>query len=143
MAWSGCSYCIFSEKQKQVVEVIWQPATSLSYMDSSIVFARLCQCAPELIHAFLGQPEFKYQTASQVVQPFFVQLMEESRYTLQRAAPFPLKIAHWYGGSGPPSNTRLLGLIRAHNWKGISIGAAVLQGWVLLQTDWQTTLLSL
>jgi len=39
-------------------------------MDGSLVFARLRQCAPHLIHAYLGQPESITQTASRSVQQF-------------------------------------------------------------------------
>ena len=57
----------------------------------------------------------------------FAQLTAESRYTLQLAAPFPLKIAHCHGGSEPPSNTWFLGSTptRVLNSNGISIGSGV------------------
>jgi len=56
-------------------------------------------------------PKSKYQTAPRSVQPIFAQLMTESGYTLQRAAPFPLKIApslDWQKcrlGCGPKEQT--------------------------------------
>ena len=57
---------------------------------------------------------------------FFAQLTAKSRYTLQRAAPSPpVKIAHSYGGSEPPSNTWFLWPTRAQNPNSISIGSAV------------------
>jgi len=40
------------------------------HMDSSIVFARLRQCASTLTHASLGPPESVRHTASRSVQPF-------------------------------------------------------------------------
>jgi len=34
----------------QVVKVLWHKAASPPHMDGSVVFARLCQCAPHLVH---------------------------------------------------------------------------------------------
>jgi len=56
----------------------------------------------------------------------FAQLTAPSPYTLQWAAPFPLRIAISHGVSGPSSNTWFLGPTRVHNPYGILIGAAVL-----------------
>ena len=53
------------------------------------------------------------------------QLMAESAYTLQWA-PLSTRIATFYGGSGPPSNTWCLGSMRAHNPNGTSISSAVI-----------------
>jgi len=65
-----------------------------------MVFARWRQCASHLIHASLGPPESKSQTASRLVQP----LMHSSRqrvtiFTMGR--PFPLQTAPFHGESGP------------------------------------------
>jgi len=49
-------------------------------------------------------------------------------YTLQWDAPLPLKIAPFYGGSGPPSNTWFLRPTRVFNPNGISIASAVFAG---------------
>ena len=49
-----------------------------------------------------------------------------------------LKIPPSLGGSGAPSNTWLLGPIRADMPNGISIGSAVLQGTSMLRTDRHT-----
>ena len=58
----------------------------------------------------------------------FAQLTAERRYTVQRAACPPLKIASSHGGIWTPFNTRvLIGPIRAHNPNGISTGAAVFE----------------
>ena len=59
-----------------MVIVIWQQAASPPHTDCSVVFVRLCQCAPHLIglHASLRPPESKSQTASRLVQPFFAGL---------------------------------------------------------------------
>jgi len=45
-------------------------------------------------------------------------------YTLQWAAPFPLKIAHSRGGSGPPSNSWFLVPTQVLNAKGMSIDSS-------------------
>jgi len=84
----------------------------------------------------------------------FAQLIAESPYTLQWAAPSPLKIAHSHRGSGPPSNTWFLWPIRILNPDGISICLTVSAGLTTATdrqtdqqtgrlTDQQTTLLSL
>ena len=52
----------------------------------------------------------------------------ECPYTLQWDVHFLLKVALFHGGSGPPSNTWLIGLTRVLNPNGISIGAAVFAG---------------
>jgi len=56
-------------------------------------------------------------------------------FTMGHAVPFPPNIALSRGGSGPPSNTWFLGLIRVQNPNGISISSTVLQGSLLCQTD--------
>jgi len=53
-----------------VVKLICQKAALPPHIDSSLVFARCRQCAPHLIHAFLGPAESTSQTASRSVQPF-------------------------------------------------------------------------
>ena len=58
----------------------------------------------------------------------FALMTAECTYTLQWDAPSPLKIAASHGGSGPPSNTWLLGPTRVLNPNGISIGSAVFAG---------------
>ena len=70
--------------------------------DMSISPKKSCPLAwgdlnPHLIHGSLGPPESTAQTASRSVQPFFGKLTAESRYTLQWAAPSPLKIAPSHG----------------------------------------------
>jgi len=64
----------------------------------------------------------------------------ECPYTLQWDANFPLKIALPMRRSGPPSNTRFLGLTRVLKPNGILIGLAVFAGLTSV-TDRQTTLL--
>ena len=80
---------------------------------------------PHLIHASLGPPKSIIQKASQSFQPLFAQLMAEHLYTSQWATLSPSKLPLSMGRSTPPSCTWFLGLIRAHNPNGISIGSAV------------------
>jgi len=59
------------------------------YMDGSMVFASLRQCAPHLTHASLGPPKSIPQSASRSVQPF----LHSSRQKipiLYNGPPFPL-----------------------------------------------------
>jgi len=65
-----------------------------------VVFARWCQCAP-----FLGPTRVHITNSISIGWTGFAQLTAESRYTLQRAALFPLKLAHLMGRSEPPCNT--------------------------------------
>jgi len=58
----------------------------------------------------------------------FAQLTAEIPYTIEWAAPFPLKIAVVHGGSRPPSNKCFLEPTRVHNPNGILISLAVLHG---------------
>jgi len=81
---------------------------------------------PHLIHASLGPAESI--THISIGSAVFAQTTAERRYTLQWAAPFPLKITDSQGGSGLPSNTRFLGPIWTHNPNSISIGSAVFAG---------------
>ena len=78
-------------------------------MDSSVSFARLHQRASHTIHASLGPPGSTSQMAVRSVQLFFAQIMAESPYTLQWAAPFPLKTVPSHGGSEPHLIHRFLG----------------------------------
>jgi len=85
------------------------------------------QCASHLIHASLGLPK---STSKQHLHRFsrFPQLTVDSPYTLQSAAPFPLKITFSHGGSGSPANTWFLEPTQVHNPNSISIGSAVFAG---------------
>jgi len=47
-----------ASNQTSIVTVIWHKATLLPHMDSSIIFTRWRQCAPNLTHASLDQPKF-------------------------------------------------------------------------------------
>ena len=62
---------------------------------------QVAQCASHIIHASLGPPDSKSQTASRTVQPFLHNL-RESVPILHNGPPFsPLKIANSHRGSGP------------------------------------------
>ena len=72
-------------------------------MDGSMIFARWRQCVPAPNTCFLEPIRVQIPN---VLDGFscFAQLAADSRYALQRAAPFPLKIASSHEGSGLPSN---------------------------------------
>jgi len=79
-----------------------QVAASPRHMDGSIVFARLRQCAPPLKTCFLGPPESKFQTASRLVQLFFLYSSRHRVAILDNGPPFsPLKLPLPTGRSGP------------------------------------------
>jgi len=78
---------------------------------------------PYLTRGSLGQPEFKYQTASQSVQPL-LHSSRQRRYTLKCDALSPLKLPLPWGYE-PPSNTWFLGPNQILNPNGIWNGSAV------------------
>ena len=68
----------------------------------------------------------------------FAQPTADSRYALQRAALFPVKIAASHRGSGPASNTWFLGFTPVRISNDMSIGSAVFAGLTIVtnqQTD--------
>ena len=65
-------------------------------MDSSIVFARLCQWAPHLKHASLSPPK----STSQSAQPFF-HISRQRVPILYNGPPLPHQNCPFAGGSGP------------------------------------------
>jgi len=105
-------------------------------MKSSTVFARWRQCAPHLIHAILGSPEFKSQTAcySWSVQLFLHSSWQTIIMLYNGPSLSPLKIAPSHQGSEPPFNAWFLGTTRAKKPNGVSIGSAVL-AWLTSVTD--------
>jgi len=111
-----------------MVKVIWHKAASPPQMDGSIVFARWRQYA----FAWGSQPNGKL-TGSAILHSS----QQKVRILLQWA-PLSPKIALTHWGSGAHL-TQFLGLIRAHNPNGISIGSAVFAGLTSV-TDTQTTL---
>ena len=121
-------------------------AALLPQMDSSVVFARLLQCAPPSDTCFLA-PTCSHSTSKNnisISSAIFVELMADCPYTLQWAAIFSLKVSPLHGGSGPHLILGSLGppesstkwhlhcfshFCGAHNCNKV--------------TDWQTTLLRL
>ena len=95
-----------------------------------MVFARLRQCAPHLIHAILGPTRVLNPNGISIVSAVFAQLTAERPFTMGRPAPFPslLKIAPSHGGSGPHLIHDSLGPPEFLNPNGISIGSAVFVG---------------
>jgi len=104
-------------------------AASPPHMDHSIIFARLCQCAPQLTHASLGQPESIPETASNRFSCFCTAHGKTSLY-FTTGRPFPPQKCHctWWIGiphlmfpwdhpSPQPKRhvDRFSGLCRAHN----------------------------
>ena len=105
-----------------------EKAASPLHMDGSVMFARIANIHPNLIHASLDQPESTSQTACGSVQPF----LHSSRQTVHilYKGPPPSQNCPFAWGSGPPSrpNTWFLGPTRVQNPNGISIGSAVFAG---------------
>ena len=126
----------------QVVKVIWQKATLSPQIDSSLLFVRLCQCAPHTIYASLDPPESTHQTASRSVQPF-LHRSRQRPYRPTWAAPFPLKIRmvdldlHLMYCSVAHPNPQAK---RHLDWFSRFAGLTIMIG---RQTDKQTTLLRL
>jgi len=71
-------------------------------MNGSMVFARLRQRAPHLIHDSFGPPAVHNPNGISIGSA--VQLTAECPYTLQLATT-PLQIAHSHGDLRPQSNT--------------------------------------
>jgi len=70
-------------------------------MDGSIAFARWHQCAPQSNICFLGSTRVHIPNDILIGSAVFAELTAKRPYTSQWAAPFPRKIAHSHGGSGP------------------------------------------
>jgi len=70
-------------------------------MDGSVVFAKLRQCAPHLVHASLDPLESISKRYLDRFSRFFPQVTANCPYTL-RWAPFPFKIVPSRWGSRPP-----------------------------------------
>jgi len=75
------------------------------HMDSSVVFARLHQCAPHLI-VLCRRTESTSQTPSRLVQPFY--RVHGREYIYKELYLFPLKIAPSHRGICTPSNAWFL-----------------------------------
>ena len=95
----------------------------------------------------LGPTRRSIPNCTSIGSAVFAQLTVESPYTLQWAAPFPIKIAPSCGQIWTQSNTWFLGATRVHIQNGIFIGSAVSAGFSSHDRDRpanrQTTLLRL
>jgi len=69
----------------------------LPHMDGSIVFARLCQCAPSYNTCILGPSESILQDGISIGSAVPAQLMAESPYIIQWASPSPSILALYTG----------------------------------------------
>ena len=108
------------------------------HTDGSIVFNRLRQCAPNLMLSWTTRVYISNDIS--ISSAVFAQLMAESPYTLQWAAPFPRRPL-CMGVPRTPSNACFLGPTRVHNPNGISISSVVFAGFLIVrdrQTDQQT-----
>jgi len=114
----------------QLVKVIWQKAALPPHTDGSVVFARLRQCAPHLIHFSLTS-----QIASPSVKPFLHSSREKVPILYNGPPLFPFKIAHLQWGSGHPSNTWFSGPPNSTTQTVSRSVQPFLQAW---QTDGQT-----
>jgi len=98
-------------------------------MGGSIVFARLGQYAPHLIHAMLPctqQSPHPKRYLDRFSRFSTTHGIDALHFTM--GCPFPLKIALSHRGIWVPSNACFLGRTRLHNPNGISIGSAVFAG---------------
>jgi len=104
-------------------------------------FNRIRQVAPTCTQSnmcLLGPTRVHIPNGISIGSAVFAQLTAESPYSLQWAAPFPVKIAPLAWGSGPLFNAWFCGPTRVCIPKDISIDSAFLQGSRLWQTDRQT-----
>ena len=88
--------------QWQTVKVIWHKSASPPHTDGLIVFARWRQCAAPLNACFLVPMRVKIPNDISIGSAVFAQLTAECPYTLQQAAPSPLKITSSHGGNPDP-----------------------------------------
>ena len=89
------------EKIKSVVKEIWHKAASPPHMGGSIVFARLCHCAPPSNTCFFpNHIPNSISTGSAVFAQLTAECPTVLLYALSPSQNYPL-----HGGSGPPSNT--------------------------------------
>jgi len=98
------------------------------HLDGSVVFVRLCQCAPLSNTCFFGPTQVHTSDGIAIGSAIFAQLTAEGGYASQIAGPFPSKLPLPIWESGSPSYTWFLGPTQVHNPNCISVGSAVLQG---------------
>jgi len=130
----------YKPNAQQMVKVIWHKATSPPHTDSSIVFARLCQCVPHLVHP----SQHPYHTGA---APCWAALsISNIRHVQVCPAASPSKLPLHARGSGPPANTWFPGSTRVYVLNGIWISSATSVRLTVItdrQTKQQTTLLRL
>jgi len=94
-------------------------AASTQHMHGSIVFDRWRQCAPHATH-FLGPIQVHNPNSISIGSAIFAQLTE-GLYTLQWAAPFPLKIAEYLARNHNANWWQGLVITNKPKWQGITI----------------------
>jgi len=112
----------------------WRVVKKPQQKDSSVVFARLRQCAPHLIHAFLAHPS-PHPKHFDGLSPS-AQLTTKSHIVYNRPSFLPSKLP-LRTGIWTPSNTKFLGPTQVHKPNDMSIGSAVFAGLTIV-TDRQT-----
>jgi len=98
----------------------WQQAALPPHMDSSTVFARLCQSAPHLIHASLGPLD--RPNPKQHLNRFSHFCTAHDRQSLYFTMGHPFSSQNCPSG---PHLTQFLRPIWAHKPNGISTGSAI------------------
>jgi len=108
-------------RRKQVVKVIWHKAASPPHTDGSDVFARLCQCAPHLVH----HNRHRYSTGA---APCWITLSISTVGHIRHVLDWPLFALLSHVGIWTPSNTWRLGSTGVNIPKYITIGSAAFAG---------------
>ena len=116
--------CFMSNKRSKSFD---KTVASPPHMDSSIIFTRLCQCAPYLRHASLGPTRVHTPHGISINSAVFAQLTAESP-VLYKGPPLPLQNCSFARGIWTPYNTWLLGPNQVHNPDRSSISSAVFAG---------------
>jgi len=117
-------------------KLFYKKAASLPHMDSSVVFARLRQYAPPLMHASLHQPKSATKMSFWSIQPLCAAHGKVSLY-FTKGHPFLLHNCLFIWGIWTPSNTWFLEPSWVHNPNSISIGSAVFAA-LMIVTDQPT-----
>jgi len=116
--------CFMSNKRSKSFD---KTVASPPHMDGSIIFTRLCQCAPYLTHASLGPPKSTPHTASRSIQLFLHSSRQRVLYCT-KGRPYPLKTARSHGGSGPHLTHGYLGQTKSTTQTGSPSVQLFLQG---------------
>ena len=127
------SYGRCSNDSNKWSKLFYKKAASPLHMDGSVVFARLCQYAPSLMHASLHQPRSATKMSFWSIQPLCTAHGKVSLY-FTKGQPFPPHTCPFIWGICTPSNTWFLEPSWVHNPNSISIGSAVFAG-LMIVTD--------